>query len=74
MAAKTTKATNTKKSTKPTKATTTPKKTTAPKTTVNYDDKRLTEVKANEKEALTEIENTYGGMAEEAQKYGVSYE
>jgi hypothetical protein len=37
--------------------------------TVNYDDKRFTEVNNDKQQALTDLENVYGGMAEEADKY-----
>ena len=37
--------------------------------TVNYDDKRFTEVNNDKQQALTDLENVYGGMAEEAEKY-----
>ena len=36
---------------------------------INYEDKRFTEVDADKKEALTDIENTYGGMINQADKY-----
>ena len=37
--------------------------------TVNYDDKRYTEVNNDKQQALTDLENVYGGMVEEADKY-----
>ena len=37
--------------------------------TVNYDDKRFTEVNNDKQQALTDLENVYGGMVEEADKY-----
>ena len=36
---------------------------------VNYDDKRFTDVKSEEKEALSEVEETYGGMIADSDKY-----
>ena len=37
--------------------------------TVNYDDKRFGQVENDKQQALTELENTYGGMVDEAEKY-----
>ena len=37
--------------------------------TVNYDDKRFGQVESDKQQALTELENTYGGMIDEADKY-----
>lgn len=42
---------------------------TNPNYTVNYDDKRFTDVEADKKEALTQVENTYGNMINESDKY-----
>lgn len=39
------------------------------KYTVNYDDKRFTDVNADKKQALTELEKTYGGMINNADDY-----
>ena len=36
---------------------------------VDYEDERFAKVEANKKQALTDIEQTYGGMIGEAQKY-----
>lgn len=36
---------------------------------VDYNDSRFTEVKSNEQEALTDLEETYGGMITESEKY-----
>ncbi len=36
---------------------------------VNYNDPRFTEVKADERQALTDVERTYGRMAEESDAY-----
>lgn len=36
---------------------------------INYDDKRFTEVKNEEKAALSDLEKTYGGMISESDKY-----
>lgn len=36
---------------------------------VNYNDERFTQVEADKQAALTELENTYGGMIEESDKY-----
>lgn len=36
---------------------------------VNYDDKRFAEVEGDKKEALNEVESTYGGMIENADSY-----
>ena len=36
--------------------------------TVNYDDKRFTEVNNDKQQALPDLENVYGGRAEEADK------
>jgi hypothetical protein len=41
----------------------------APSYGVNYNDGRFTQVNNDKQQALTELENTYGGMAEEAEKY-----
>ena len=37
--------------------------------TVNYDDQRFADVKSEEKQALTELEQTYGGMIDDSDKY-----
>ena len=37
--------------------------------TVNYDDKRFGQVESDKQQALTQLENTYGGMIDEADKY-----
>ena len=36
---------------------------------INYDDKRFAEVEADKKQALTELNNTYGGMINNSDKY-----
>lgn len=36
---------------------------------VNYDDKRFTEVENDKKQALSDVEKTYGGMISESDKY-----
>lgn len=40
-----------------------------PNYNINYDDKRFTEVEADKKAALTDVEKTYGGMVNESDKY-----
>lgn len=40
-----------------------------PNYNINYDDKRFTEVEADKKAALTDVEKTYGGMINESDKY-----
>ncbi len=36
---------------------------------INYDDERFTQVQSDKQQALTEVENTYGGMISESDKY-----
>ena len=36
---------------------------------VNYDDERFTQVEADKQQALTEVENTYGGMIDQTDQY-----
>lgn len=36
---------------------------------INYDDERFTQVQSDKQQALTEVENTYGGMLNETDKY-----
>jgi hypothetical protein len=36
---------------------------------INYDDERFTQVQIDKQQALTEVENTYGGMVNETDKY-----
>ena len=36
---------------------------------INYDDERFGQVEADKNQAMTELEQTYGGMAEESEKY-----
>ena len=36
---------------------------------INYDDERFVEVEQDKQQALTDVENTYGGMISEADKY-----
>lgn len=36
---------------------------------IDYNDKRFTEVETEKKQALTELENTYGGMIDQSEKY-----
>ena len=38
-------------------------------TTVNYDDERFTQVESDKQQALTDIEQTYGGMIDESDKF-----
>lgn len=38
-------------------------------TTVNYEDERFTQVESDKQQALTDVENTYGGMIDESDKY-----
>lgn len=42
---------------------------TTPNYSVNYDDKRFTEVSADKKAAMSEVEKTYGGMISNSDKY-----
>ena len=42
---------------------------TTPNYDINYDDERLTGVKDDEKAALSDLENTYGGMIDQSDKY-----
>lgn len=36
---------------------------------INYDDKRFAQVEADKKQAMTEVENTYGGMIDQSDKF-----
>lgn len=38
-------------------------------TTVNYDDERFTQVESDKQQALTEVENAYGGMIEQSDDF-----
>lgn len=38
-------------------------------TTVNYEDERFTQVESDKQQALTDVENTYGGMINESDKF-----